>query len=222
MTDEHPESPEIEAVRRLLSDARHTEPMPDDVATRLDRALADLAREPGQDTSADVVPLDVEGRRRRRRAAGLLVAAAAVVVGGVVAVPHLTKSSRAASSTSSAGSEAAGGAASADTGARQAPEPRALSAAPGVIVVHGRHLEAAALAGRRKLSALDQHYSMPRAAPARACVRAPAKGTVVRASYRRTPAALVYERPSNGSQKVTLVACGPPSRPIRSVTIPAP
>ena len=35
-------TPAEEQVRRLLADARHDEPMPDDVAERLDRVLADL------------------------------------------------------------------------------------------------------------------------------------------------------------------------------------
>ncbi len=64
-------------VRRLLADARHTEPAPDGVVARLDKVLAGLADEPAR--SADVVHL----AHRRRRAATLLVAAAAVVVIGV-------------------------------------------------------------------------------------------------------------------------------------------
>ena len=38
-------TPTEEQVRRLLADARHTEPMPDDVAARLDGVLADLPDE---------------------------------------------------------------------------------------------------------------------------------------------------------------------------------
>ncbi|WP_432477930.1 hypothetical protein [Nocardioides sp. GXQ0305] len=66
---------ETERVRRLLAEARHTDPVPDDVAARIDRTLADLAAEP----AATVVPL----AERRRKAGRLLLAAAAVVVGGV-------------------------------------------------------------------------------------------------------------------------------------------
>ena len=70
-----------ERVRRLLAEARHDEPMPDDVAARLDRVIADLADDPGARPAADapVVRLD----ERRRRAGRLLLAAAVVVVGGV-------------------------------------------------------------------------------------------------------------------------------------------
>ena len=72
-------TPPEEQVRRLLADARHDEPMPDDVADRLDRVLADL-----QDESRRTpAPIDLAARRRRRIARNVLVAAAAVVVVGV-------------------------------------------------------------------------------------------------------------------------------------------
>ncbi len=81
MTDQHEPArdltPDEESrVRRLLADARHTDPMPDDVVARLDRVLAGLAEEPARE--AAVVRL----ADRRRRATRLLVAAAAVVVVG--------------------------------------------------------------------------------------------------------------------------------------------
>ena len=66
-----------EEVRRLLADARHTEPIPAEVAARLDRVLGGLSGEPARE--AAVVRLAA----RRRRAATMLVAAAAVVVAGV-------------------------------------------------------------------------------------------------------------------------------------------
>ncbi|MGZ4450983.1 MAG: hypothetical protein ACXVW4_14415, partial [Nocardioides sp.] len=62
-------------VRRLLAEARHDGPIPEDVAARLDDVLRDLARGDAAPL-APVVPLS---SHRRRRAAGLLVAAAAVV-----------------------------------------------------------------------------------------------------------------------------------------------
>jgi hypothetical protein len=86
-------TPEQEAtVSRLLAEARHTGPVPDDVALRLDRALADLSHAdlepvgaapagPSHDQSQVV---DLAAHRRRRRNAGrLLAAAAAVIVAGV-------------------------------------------------------------------------------------------------------------------------------------------
>jgi len=83
MTDQHEPDPtrdltpdEEAHVRRLLADARHTDPMPGDVVARLDRVIAGLAEEPARE--ATVVRL----ADRRRRVTRLLVAAAAVVVVG--------------------------------------------------------------------------------------------------------------------------------------------
>lgn len=226
MTDEHPESPEIEAVRRLLADARHTEPMPDDVIARLDRALADLKQEPGDESTATVVPLgdsqEIDRQRRRRRAAGLLVAAAVIVVGGFVAAQNLPGSGPNTPAGGSAGSAAEGSARS-TAGAGTGPEARVPRTSDGAVVVHPERLAATALAARRELETLA---SRPHAArrydlAQSSCVPTPRHGKVVRAVYRRAPAALVYHRPVDGSQDVDLVVCGS-SRPIRSVTLPAP
>ena len=96
--DDHETEPELresqlppaddERIRRLLAEARHTEPMPEAVATRLDGVLASLSADRAQrredlaheDHRAPVV--DLAARRRRRTAANLLVAAAAVLVVG--------------------------------------------------------------------------------------------------------------------------------------------
>ncbi|MXG91374.1 hypothetical protein [Nocardioides flavescens] len=75
---ESPDSPldaeQESAVRRELAAARHRDPIPDDVAARLDDVLASLSREDRDDLAS---------RRRRRNATRLLLAAAAVVVAGV-------------------------------------------------------------------------------------------------------------------------------------------
>lgn len=75
-------SPEQEAeVGRLLADARATEPLPAEVAARLDRVLIGLGEERGGTPvpAGNVIAL----ASRRRRASILLVAAAAVVAIGV-------------------------------------------------------------------------------------------------------------------------------------------
>ncbi|MBZ5735567.1 hypothetical protein K8Z61_13805 [Nocardioides sp. TRM66260-LWL] len=73
--DGPPLDPRAEAeLRRLLADARHAEPMPSDVAARLDDVLARLRS--GESDDAPVVALD----HHRRRAALRLLGAAAVVV----------------------------------------------------------------------------------------------------------------------------------------------
>lgn len=93
-------------VRRLLVDARHTEPAPDAVVARLDRVLADLAGEPSRE--ATVVRL----ADRRRRAATMLVAAAASVaaVVGIGAVLSDTGLGGAADMPTSGAAEDAGAA----------------------------------------------------------------------------------------------------------------
>jgi len=89
-------SPEQEAdVRRLLAQARHDEPVPADVAARLDEALAGLVADEGVDDlevfDSESAPVtDLAGVRHRRRKAGrLLLAAAAVVVAGVAVGQNL-------------------------------------------------------------------------------------------------------------------------------------
>ena len=71
-----------DAVRRALADARHTDPIPADVADRLERVLDDLAGERSAATESAHSVVSLEARRRRRHATRMLVAAAAVVVGG--------------------------------------------------------------------------------------------------------------------------------------------
>lgn len=86
-------TPEHDAVRRLLADARHDGPTPPEVVARLDEALASLvaerstaepttsrSEEPATSPSAPVVDL---GARRRRLVGTGVLAAAAVVVAGV-------------------------------------------------------------------------------------------------------------------------------------------
>lgn len=96
-----------EAVRRLLADARHDEPVPADVVARLDATLADLL-------STRVPVVDLAARRRRRVAGAVLAAASVVVIGGI-ALPQMlptsstndTASAGRAASESSATNEAA-------------------------------------------------------------------------------------------------------------------
>jgi hypothetical protein len=113
-------SPSDEArVRRLLAEARHTEPMPGAVVARLDAVLAGLAAEgtptvaaapsaASAPTPVGVADLDAR-RRRRRRGATFLVAAAAVTAFGVSAGPLLqnfgSMSSNDSQSTADAGGD---------------------------------------------------------------------------------------------------------------------
>ncbi len=218
--------PEIAEVRRLLSDARHTEPMPDDVAARMNRAIARLGDEtPAAATdprSGDVVPI---APHRRRRAAALLVAAAAVVVGGVALGPHLPHGN----GGSRAGAASAGSDQSLELGnTGNGPTPHAKTS-PGYqaetprIVVRPRHFSSDALKGR---SLLQRHPAASNdnaqsQAVSRPCVDLPKRVDAVAAEFRHAPAALVYRRVQNDLQVVDLYVCGT-NRPIRSTTLPAP
>jgi len=102
-----PASREDEArIRELLSGARVTEPMPADVAARLDDALVGLAAErpPIDPVPADnVIPIT---RTRRHRVVAVLGAAAAVVVLGV-GVNAVMNSESGGDDDASSGSESA-------------------------------------------------------------------------------------------------------------------
>ena len=141
-----------EAVRRLLAEARHDEPVPAEVATRLDAVLADLVgeRSPGPlppDPTDVAAPAPVDLGARRRRLAGVgLMAAAAVVVAGVAIGQALPTSSDdaggAADSATSTELQGDGGASAqesapeADAGGAQegAQAPRSAAAVPALRV----------------------------------------------------------------------------------------
>jgi hypothetical protein len=115
MSDHDPEvTPEQEArLRRLLARARDVEPVPDDVAARLDRVLEQLAAEDHDPAVGAAHPVDLAARRRQR-VRTLLVAAAAVVVVGVgvgrlvgTSSDDSTTTADATSSAESAGDESA-------------------------------------------------------------------------------------------------------------------
>lgn len=136
--DDRPLTPaEEERVRRLLADARHTEPMPGDVVARLDAVLAGLAAEGVEGAAGDTAGAASEGagrpdptgapvadlaaaRRRRRRLTQVLVAAAAVTVVGV-AGPQLLGGAGDMMSAES-GSTSAGDAGGADASVESAPQ----------------------------------------------------------------------------------------------------
>ena len=181
MTDEagntHPDPDD--AVRRLLADARPTEPMPADVAARMDDVLAGLAdgSVAGAETSgpgADPAPIRPAvaslAAERRRRAAGMLVAAAAIVVGGVVVAQHLPSPGGAQSGASAAedrGSSTAGG--FADSSKSRKPEALSGNAYDrgratvrnGRVVVRPQHFTSDAFAARRLLGQMRTASQSP-------------------------------------------------------------
>jgi hypothetical protein len=228
MTDpsEASETPEVAQVRRLLAEARHRDPMPDDVASRMDDVLAGLgkvaAEKPAPPQRDGVVPISAA---RRRRAGALLVAAAVVVGGGIVIAPHLPNGSTASPTTASdTGGSTLSGALGDTPPSQKGPEsgstvPKSLDDAgplqlrDGLVVVHPRRFSADALRSRALLS--QSRALLDRAS----CPAVPVRADVVAARYERAPAALVYRRARGGSQVVDLYICGSP-RPVRSTTLP--
>jgi hypothetical protein len=233
---EEAERPELEAVRRLLAEARHGEPMPDDVAARMDRVLRNLSAD--REVAAGDAPVIDLAAHRRRRAATLLVAAAVIVVGGVTAAQHLPRDSGTPSTAAGAGSQDRSGS-GADTASPQLGSAHSpLQPSPGNgdtaklyqvriragrVLVRPRHFTVDALSGRQAIgsapSALVQRRELRRV-PA-GCIPTLGGVDVVPATYEKAPAALVYHAPAGTTQVVDLYVCGT-SKPVRSVTLPTP
>jgi hypothetical protein len=226
---ESEDSAEIAEVRRLLADARHVDPMPDDVATRMDDVLAGLrdtadaapATRP-HPPAAEVIPI---AAHRRRRAAGLLVAAAAIVVGGVVIAPHVHVGSGGSSAATASAEDNSGGSSQlGNTGKspKQGLVPEATQGDAtvhlrnGRLVVRPQHFSADALAGRHLLNERGTGITSDDFA----CPDVPRHASSVAAEYQHAPAALVYRHAEGSSQVVDLYVCSNP-RPVRSTTLPA-
>ncbi|MEO6512132.1 MAG: hypothetical protein ABIO16_14135, partial [Nocardioides sp.] len=202
-------------------DARHTEPMPADVAARMERLLEGLASE-----RAPVAPV-IDLARRRRTAAKLLVAAAAVVVAGVgigQVLPHLGGTSN--DSPTSAQGEAApqadaggdGGGSSALKSQDDTSSPEAGYAA-NAVKIHGATFGADVRRIRAAIGRDSRHLT---SAPGPTCL-APGvgEGIVLAATYDDAAAALVLRTPVGDSQVVDLYLCGQ-DQPQRSITLPVP
>lgn len=243
MSQHEPEaSPEQqEAIRRLLAQARHDEPVPDDVVRRLDTVLSQLATEgpravdppPPPPYRGTVVDL---GARRRRRVTGLLGAAAAVVVLGVGATQLIDTQ---AGTDDSADGTAEGSGESFDSGGRPADEgaqppmpssePSAPAAPPpdgaapdvppissqtfadAVVRLQGRGVEAATVVRDDDLTT----------APMFVCDVADfGQGDLVAVRYEGNEAVLAYRPVQGTTQVVDLLQCGS-GDVVRSTVIPA-
>jgi len=244
MDDDELTPDQAERVRRLLAEARHTEPMPDDVAARLDRVIAGLADDPDARTegadvpAAPVVRLD----ERRRRAGRLLLAAAAVVVGGV-AVGQLVGDGGAQDEASSPAAESAdeqglpapdrdsaGSGQGFDEGDEELPGAvsgtrRSISGQPPVVLRSARFAgdarayapgAAARDTGREaELAQSGDALSSAATCPAGAW----GGGRYVRVVVGKEAGWLVYRAPRGDTQVVDLFLCGTDA-PERSATLP--
>jgi hypothetical protein len=236
VTDRDLDPAQEERVRRLLADARHTEPMPDDVVARLDAVLADLAEESAPSVTV-VTSLDA-ARRRRGRGRALLVAAAAVTVLGV-GTPALMNAldGMGVASNDSAATGGAPEAATGEKGARdssqgdvepgaagdqfqEAPSPAAASP-PAALSSQAFKAQVKKYAGDADARLRDgetQDYSTTSAcAPQQAW----GSGRLLPATYDGELGMLVYRAPRGDVQRVDLYLCGTRT-PVRSVLIPMP
>ena len=224
-----------EQVRRLLADARHDEPVPADVAARLDAVVASLQaeRSVAPESPADLeAPADLAARRRRHRARALLVAAAAVAV-VTLGVTHLDDLTSGTGDASSAGGSVASDKAldsprparspEAEADSLRAlgrlPEPVRLSSTAFAGQVHAllRPARVAALAGQK---AQDYDNGTLDSAGARgARCAAPGRGVRVAATYDGARAVLVVRPARDGVRRADLYQCGEPA-PVRSVRLP--
>ena len=225
-------TPEQEAVRRLLAEARHDAPTPPAVVSRLEDALATLQAERADtaDDSATAPVIDLAARRRRRLVGIGVMAAAAVVVAGVTlgqALPRGGSDSGGESSATSAddgGADfGAGGPESGDDSAAESTAPKELSgkaAAPQVLpeVSLDDDLDEALTALRsesRRASTLTADAFV-------ACqVGEVGQGRQVLVQVDGQPGLVVFRATRQSSQEADVYLCGDPEA-VRTLTLPSP
>ena len=224
-----------ERIRRLLADARHTEPMPEAVVARLDRVLAGLSDDRAESTEradrAEVVDLMA---RRRRTVGQLLVAAAAVVAVGfgiTQVLPDMGGSSDGDAQEATAGGAAADSADSAEGGdgegspfvspesAPQAPSDSTSGAAKSTFRIRSDEFGPDVRRARNQLESAQALVEYP----AEGCLAVSVEpgSEVVATTYDAAPAALVLRPASGDVQVVDLYLCGD-LEPRRSITLTAP
>ncbi len=238
MTDPAGATPEQDAVRRLLAQARHDGPTPPEVVARLDERLASLVSE-RESLPAPAVVVDLGARRRRTAGIGLL-AAAAVVVAGVAlgqALPRTSGGDDAGASSAgsdmvtsqepgpSDGSADTGGGDAGSGAAEQSPESlksaaSAPEAAYPTLSSADTGLDADLLDLRTSrtpgLAGLDAARTLT------GCdLQGVAPGRRVGAQVDGLSGVVVFRRPDGATQQVELYVCGT-SRPVRTITLPAP
>ena len=216
---------EEDQIRRLLADAKHTEPIPPDVAGRMDGVIADLRA----DRPVRPIVTDLAAARRRRRVRTLLVAAAAVVVAGIgVDQIRGIELGGQADSTSSGDSN--------DRGAESATRPQPAAgeldrttqeldfsydlAIPIDPDRFGRQVARLRPDGDTAASALPQDGAELNDLPGQLRCAAPGRGRAVEVLYDGSPGLLLYRPPRGDSQVVELYLCGG-DEPTRSITLPA-
>ena len=239
-----PLTPEHDAVRRLLADARHTGPTPPEVVARLDEALATLVAEHGAEhvvehgagtpPSEAAAPVSLGARRRRVVGIGLL-AAAAVVVAGVGVGQVLPRGADDGGSADSAGAGASAGAsdnsAGSDTGLERSAKGSA-GAEPGPESLRTYSAQSGEPSLTSSDPALAEQLVQLRSegvlfrggdpAAALSCAGpADAGGRRLPAPPDGRPGLVVARRPAGDTPRVELYTCDSPD-PVRALTVPAP
>lgn len=230
-----------ERVRRLLADAAAAEPLPSDVAGRLDDTLAALVAErratgtsdsasdaaPGADpesdpgSTADSTRLPLQARRARRRWPTILVAAAAVCLIALGAGDLVRSGGGGGASTSGgqAASEArAGAAGSAADGLPD--DTDTVVATPPLPRLHSATLEAdVARAARRHDDARAPALAGPAAVR---CAGPPhsRRDRVLLVRLDGQAASLVLGPAADGHRVARLYRCADPAAPLATVTVP--
>jgi len=240
-TGELHESPldpaEDERIRRLLADARHTEPMPEAVVARLDRVLSGLSDDRTERADradradrAEVVDLMA---RRRRTVGQLLVAAAAVVAVGfgiTQVLPDLGGSSGGDAQETTAGGAAADSAEGGDGEGSRFVSPESAPEAPSDGTTSGAAKSTFRIRSdefgpdvRRARNQLEGGSAALVEYPAEGCLAVSVEpgSEVVATTYDAAPAALVLRPPSGDVQVVDLYLCGD-LEPRRSITLTTP
>ena len=232
MSDERDLTPEQEArVARLLADARADEPIPAEVAARLDRVLAGMASEQIAGPGQQIAPVIDIAARRRRRVRTLLVAAAAVVVAGVGIGQLVEPDGGSDNSASDEANSLESGSGGEDDAAR--PEgPAGMSedelealGVPARITTGSFAADVRRFQDRpgvRSTASDGVPMDMGQAAKEFPCSPAAfGPGKLVAVRYNGQPAVLAYRPAAGDTQVVELLQCGS-AEVVRSTTIPLP
>ena len=220
---------------RLLVAARHDEPLPPEVAERLDRVLAGLSPEQEVPTGAPVS--DLAAHRRRRNVAVLLAGAAAVIVAGfgigqVIDVGDQGGDSAGGSAAEPANRDQAEGQSLDDgsaAGSNAAPDQSLTGPVPSLspLDLSSAHL-------RRDLAeqlpqasgepaGVEAQESSPEAFAAYGCAptspEAYGPGSLFPALYDGQPAVLALRPPVGATREADVLACGT-AVPLGSATLP--
>ncbi|PKH42260.1 hypothetical protein SAMN05192575_10729 [Nocardioides alpinus] len=249
MTDAPDLTPEQDAVRRLLADARHDAPTPPEVVAHLDATLASLVADRGEAPAASDAPsrpapvADLAARRRRMAGIGLLAAAAVVVAGVAIGqgLPRMSSDDSAAGSAADgdmstsqerdfgsqedSGGADSGGAESESGAAEMGPESlKSTAPSPGAayptLSTADADLDQQLLGLRSDAGARRNPLASP-SQPDAFCMLGIGPGRRLAAEIDGQPGVVVYSPRSGDAQEVALFVCGD-GEPVRTLFLPLP